>query len=397
MNAVASGAAERMPVRALAGLALGNFAVGTGALVIAGVLPDVAADLQVPPAAAGQLITVYALSYAVGAPLLGAAASRLDRRRLLIGAGLLYALANLLAALSASFGMLLAARVLGSVGAALFSPTAATVASMLVAPALVPRAIGLVFGGFVISTVLGVPLGTWIGTTWGWQVALLFVSGLTVIATGVVALTLPGGLKAEGAGIGALVSTLKNTRLLVALSVAASNMASQFIPFTYIAVLLAAFSGATKDDVTVLFFAFGLASVVGNWLGGRAAARFGLTPTLLAGMLTLPVLFFALPAMHWGVTAAGVLLALWGMAGFSFSAPNQSRLVALAPHLRGVLLSLHASALYAGQAVGAAVGAFVLQTGTMDDLGWAAGIAALVTVALFLLSLWQWRPGTRGT
>lgn len=388
---------DRMPVRALAGLALGNFAVGTGALVIAGVLPDIAGDLQVAPGAAGQLITVYAISYAVGAPLLGTLASPLDRRRLLVGAALLYALANLLAALAASFELLLAARVLASVGAALFSPTAATVASMLVAPALVPRAIGLVFGGFVISTVLGVPLGTWIGSTWGWQVSLLFVSALTVLAAIVVALTLPGGLRSEGAGFRALRSTLGNVRLMVALSVAAGNMACQFIPFTYVALLLTGFAGASATDMTLLFFTFGIASVAGNWLGGRAAVRFGTTPTLLAGMLTLPVLFMATPVLHWGVLAAGVHFAVWGMAGFSFSAPNQSRLVALAPHLRSVLLSLHASALYAGQAIGAATGAFVLQAGSLDDLGWVAALAALVTLALFLLSLWQWRIPARTT
>lgn len=383
-------ASEEMPTRALFGLALGNFAVGTGALVIAGVLPDIAQDLRVAPAAAGQLITVYAIAYAIGSPLLGSLAAGVERRRLLIGAALLYALANLLAAVAAGFDWLIVARILAAVGAALFSPTAAAVASTLVRPEQTARAIGMVFGGFVVSTVLGVPLGTWIGSSFGWPATFWFVATLTTGAALILGVTLPRGIRSRGAGLGALRRTLGHGRLVLALSIAAASMASQFIPFTYVAVMLSTLAGASANEITLIFFVFGIASVVGNHLGGRAADRFGTTPALLAGMLVLPVLFAGLPLLSYGVAVAALMLALWGMAGFSFSAPQQARLVSLAPELSGVLLALHASSLYIGQAIGAAIGAFVLETGSLADLGWVAALASLGTLALFLISRRQW-------
>ena len=150
-------------------LMLGMFALGTDLFVMAGVLPRIAADLGVDLARAGWLVSAFAIVYGLAAPLLAAATSGLPRRSAALGALAVFALANLLSALSTSFTLLLASRVLAALGAATFSPLASSVAATAVAPEQRGRALALVFGGTSAATVLGSPLGTWMAHAWGWR------------------------------------------------------------------------------------------------------------------------------------------------------------------------------------------------------------------------------------
>jgi DHA1 family inner membrane transport protein len=382
-------------MKALWGLALGNFAVGTGALVVAGVLPEIARDTGVSDADSSLLITVYAVTYALAAPVLGSLTGRIDRRLLLILAALTISGANAVAAVSSTFDWLLATRIAAALGAAIFSPAAVATATGLVPPARVAGAIALVFGGFVVSSVLGVPIGVWIGGQVGWAGSYWFVAAVSAVAALAILLVVPGGLKAQGASFRALGAALVDHRLMLALSMGATQMASQFIPFTFIALLLQRRAGADVDEIALIFLLFGVFSVLGNLLGGRASGRYGPTTTMLAGMIVLPVVLAGLGLLDLGFAAAVAVLSLWGMAGFSFAAAQQARLVSLAPDMRGVVLSLHASSLYVGQALGAALGAAILSAYGMDGLGWGGAAVALVTLIVFLISLWQWRPGHR--
>ncbi|MFC5661510.1 MFS transporter [Kitasatospora misakiensis] len=153
-----------VPVRLLL-LALGTFAVGTDTMVMAGILGPIADDLGVSVTAAGQLVTVFALGYALLAPPLAALTARWPRRRLLLTALAVFGAANALSALAPSYGTLLATRVLAAAGAALYTPTANAVATTLVTPERRGRALATVLGGMTVATALGVPLGTWIGRT----------------------------------------------------------------------------------------------------------------------------------------------------------------------------------------------------------------------------------------
>jgi DHA1 family inner membrane transport protein len=188
---------------------------------------------------------------------------------------------------------------------------------------------------------------------------------------------------------------LVNHRLMLALSMSATQMASQFIPFTFIALLLQRKAAVDVDQIALIFLLFGGFSVLGNILGGRTSDRYGPTATLLAGMIVLPVVLAGLGLLDLGFAAAVAVLSLWGMTGFSFSAAQQTRLVSLAPDMRGAVLSLHASMLYVGQAMGAALGAAILSAQGVDGLGWGGASVALVTLIVFLISLWQWRPAGR--
>jgi DHA1 family inner membrane transport protein len=377
-------------MKALWGLALGNFAVGTGALVIAGVLPDIAHDTGVSDAQSGQLITIYAITYALAAPILGSLTGKMDRRLLLTLAALLIAASNIVGATTTDFTWLMAARLTAAIGAALFSPVAVGVATTLVPPGKVAGAIALVFGGFVVSSVLGVPLGVWIGGEVGWQGSYGFVAIIAIVAALAVILTVPGGLKAQGSSFRALGQVLAHRRLMVAISMGASQMAAQFVPYTFIALLLLNKASIEPGEMALAFMMFGGFSVLANVIGGRASDKYGPQVTMMVTMAALPMVLAGLEFLDYGLAVATMLMAIWGMAGFGFAAAQQARLVQLAPELRGVVLSLHASSLYVGQAIGAPLGAWILTDYGLDWLGWGGAAVAVLSFATFIVSLRQW-------
>ncbi|MFC6897368.1 MFS transporter [Nonomuraea dietziae] len=172
-------------------LALGNFAVGTGMFVTAGLVLPIAGDLGISPSAAGQLMTVFALAYALLSPVLAALTAKLSKRRLLlIGLGVLAA-GNALTALSPTFGLMLGTRVIAAAGAAMVTPVASAVATALVGPERRGRALALVMGGLTVASAIGVPLGTWMGDVAGWRSALWLVVGLAAVGFAAVALVVP--------------------------------------------------------------------------------------------------------------------------------------------------------------------------------------------------------------
>ena len=172
-------------------LALGAFAVGTDKFVVAGVLPTIAADLSVSVAAAGHLVTAFALTFAIGAPLLATLTASWRRRHILIATLLVFSLANLGAATSATFTQLLVARVLAALAGSLFVPTATAVVAELAPAEYRGRAIAVVMTGLTVAILLGVPIGAWIAAAADWRASFAFVGAIGLLALAGVALTLP--------------------------------------------------------------------------------------------------------------------------------------------------------------------------------------------------------------
>ena len=168
--------------RSLYAMAFGNFAVGIGALVVAGVLQPIAASFETSLSSVGLLITIYALTYAVGSPLVIAFTGRRERRTLLVvGLGAVV-LGNALVALAPSYAAVFLGRIVTALGAATFTPVASAVAALLSPPEERGRAIALVFAGFTAATALGVPLGTYLGLVVGWRLTFGVVAALALLA-----------------------------------------------------------------------------------------------------------------------------------------------------------------------------------------------------------------------
>ena len=371
-------------------LALAAFAIGTEAFVIAGLLPIVSADLQISVAATGQLVTAYALAYALGSPILAVAFNNFDRRDVLTLALSGFIAANLLAVAATSFPLLLASRVLMAMGAALCTPTAIGVAVALASPERRGRAVALVTSGITVATVIGVPLGTMVGNQFGWRATFVMVAALGAVALAGVLYGVPRGLPNSTATLGERLAVARHPGVLYALATTVLWAIGGFTVFTYLAIPLQDL-GFNAADISLALLIFGSAAAIGNMLGGTLADRFGPLPTAavgLAGMATaLVLLSLALKSATPDHARYAVLLLVfgWAIAGWAFYPAQVASIIRIDPRSSVIALSLNASALYLGFALGGAAGGIVLSILGPTDLGWVGGssVAASLAVLLF--------------
>jgi predicted MFS family arabinose efflux permease len=380
-------------------LAVAAFAIGTEAFVIAGLLPVIAADLQISLAATGQLVTAYALTYAIGSPILAVTFNNLDRRAVLTLALCCFIAGNLLAVVAGSFVTLLASRMLMAVGAGLCMPTALAVAVAIASPERRGRAIALVTSGLTVATVLGVPFGTWVGNHYGWRSTFIMVAGLGAVALAGLLFGLPRGLPRNTATLGQRLAVARRPAVLHALSITMFWAIGGFTVFTYLAVPLREL-GLSPTEISLALLIFGIAAAIGNLLGGNWADRIGPVPTATLGLITmataltlLSVALKCLPPDY----ARPVFLSLiffWGIGGWTFYPGQAANLVQIEPQASMIALSLNASAMYLGFAIGGMLGGLVLTALSPDDLGWVGGSSVATALALVLLRGWQLRLKT---
>lgn len=340
-------------------------------------------------ALAGQLVTIYGLTLAIGAPLLGIATGRMDRGPLMLGGLALFIVACLIGMFAPNFATLLASRVLAGVGAALFTPNAAALAAQLVEPQSRGRAIALVFAGFSVASVIGVPLGTCVGGQFGWRSAFGLVAGLSVIAILFLLRSMPRRVKVPTVATRTWFRLVRQPAPMLAVATTVLYMAGQYTLFTYIAALLVP-HGIGATGLSALLVWFGVAGVLGNMGGGWAVDRVGAPLVVTLGVATLLIAILTIGYAGESLSLLMIAMALWGAAAFAVSSAQQARLVNQNPRLASATLALNTSALYIGQAVGALVGGIAIHWLGLAHLHWAG--AVLLTTAL-VISIWEsWLP-----
>ncbi|GGO68684.1 MFS transporter [Nonomuraea cavernae] len=334
-------------------LALGNFAIGTGMFVTAGLLTPISGDLGISLSAAGQLMTVFALAYAVLSPLLAALSARLSRRRLLLIALAVFVLGNVLSALAPTYPLVLATRVIAAAGAAMFTPTASGVATALSPPERRGRALALVMGGLAVSSAIGVPLGTWLGDVSGWRATLWLVAGLGVLGFAGVAAAVPDVATLATARLRERFEPLGDRKVLLVLGTQLLVFAGAFTAYTYIGSLL-------DLPLTAILWAWGLGGVVGNQVGGRLTDRFGARRMVLIGLAAGTMATGLIPVANLALPVGLVWAFLWGVLGWLIAPAQQYRTVAVVPGNVPVGLGLLSSAQYVGLFVAGVAGGLAL-------------------------------------
>ncbi|WP_434594145.1 MFS transporter [Streptomyces sp. A5-4] len=369
-------------------LAVGAFAIGTDTFVVAGVLPEVAGDLSASLADVGWVSTLFALTYAVLAPVLGALTGRLERRTVLVISLLVFALGNAASALAPGLGELLAARVATAAGAALFIPAASASAAALSAPERRGRAMAVVLGGLSAATVVGVPFGTWMAADLGWRATFWLLTGLGVLCAAAVAGGLPEVRLPAAPGLAARLAPVRDLRVLFTVLTTLLFMTGGYLALTYIGAVLAPVTGGDGTELALLLLVFGVPAVGGTLLGGRATDRWGATPVLLASVAGLAAVLVTLPLTRDRTLTAVVAMAAWGITAMATQPPQQYRLFAIAPTSGPLLLSLNSSATFAGISLGGFIGGRVIGDGgaaEVDLLGpLGAGLAALALVTALI-------------
>ncbi len=370
----------------IAGRALmfGNFAIGCGVMVVPGSLNDLSHSLAVSPAVAGQLITAAAIAMGSGAPLLAAALGGWDRRRLLVLALLWYAVGHALAALTPDFAALLPLRVIGVLGAAVFTPQAAAAINVLAPPAQRGRAITMIFLGWSLSSVLGMPMGSFIAETLGWRWAFAAVAALSAGAALWVWRSIPDGVRPPPLSLRSWRSALTHPVLMAMVAVTALSGAGQFTLFSYFAPYYRQVLGAGAATVSGLFFWFGAFGLVGNLLLTRWIDRLGAARCV---QFTLGLMALSLLVWPWarGPAAMALVLVPWALGCFSCNSAQQARLSQSAPAYAPALLALNTSAIYVGQAAGAGGGGAILATKGFAAMSW-VGLAWML--AAIAVSAW---------
>lgn len=382
--------AERLPI-GLAWLALGAFAIGTESFMVAGLLPVLAADLQVSATRAGQLVLLFALSYAIGSPVMAALCARFGRRPLLIASLSAFSGLTLAASMSQGFAQLALARVALGLVAGVFLPTASAVAASMVSPALRGRALAIVTGGGTVAVALGVPLGAWIAGWGGWRTAYLLVAAVAVLATWGLAVGLPRGLvSAPAAARAPALLVVREPGVLPALLTTLLWATGGFSFYTYIALFLSGTLGFGTDGVSAVFFAVGVAAAIGTAVGGWATDRFG-ADRMAQGFALMLVVILAGLSFSAQVLPRGLALplivglsALWGFAGWGFGPAQAVRLIRLAPDRAPMTLSLNASAVYLGIAAGSALGGAVIELIGVSAVGWVGAACQLAGLCSML-------------
>ncbi|MET3493858.1 MFS transporter [Variovorax boronicumulans] len=387
--------AERLPL-GLAWLALGAFAIGTESFMIAGLLPVLAADLQVSATHAGQLVLLFALSYAIGSPVMAALCARFGRRPLLIASLAAFSGLTLAASMSQGFAQLALARVALGLVAGVFLPTASAVAASMVSPTLRGRAMAIVTGGGTVAVALGVPLGAWIAGWGGWRTAYLLIAAVAALATWGLAVGLPRGPVSTPAAVRTPAwLVVREPGVLPALLTTLLWATGGFSFYTYIALFLSGTLGFGAEGVSAVFFAIGVAAAAGTAAGGWATDRFGADRMAQGFALMLVVILgglsFSAQMLPRGLALPFIvgLSALWGFAGWGFGPAQAVRLIRLAPDRAPMTLSLNASAVYLGIAAGSALGGAVIDLIGVSALGWVGAACQLAGLGLML------RPTTK--
>jgi predicted MFS family arabinose efflux permease len=371
-------------------LALGTFVVGTEGFVIAGLLPDIAAEAGISVAQGGTLVTAFSVSYAFGSPVLATLFGDVDRRRILTATMVLFAASNLAAALTSSFEALLLARVIMALSAGLYAATAQATAIALSPPERRARAISVVVGGTTVAVALGAPIGALLATLTGWRGTFAAIAALSAVAAVALLLKIPSHLRGTRIPLRERALTIVRPGMLPILATTLLIMTGGFSVFTYLAPLAVEGAGLPAVVVPGLLLAWGVGAALGNFIGGQAADRYGARHTIIVAVVGLSVILalISLAAKLLSPAIAGPALigltVVWGILGWMTLPPQVSRLVALHPASAPVSLSLNASALYLGVALGSVLGGVVIDLGTPADLGWIGAVPVLLALVIVL-------------
>lgn len=382
---------NRTMYQALIALAISAFAIGTTEFVIVGLLPTVASDLDISLTKAGSLISGYALALAIGTPLLAAVFSRMDKKKLLLGLMMVFTIGNAAALFVTSYEAVLFSRIITAIAHGLFFAIATVVATSIVPPGKQGSAVSIMFTGLTVATVLGVPIGTFIGQHIGWRATFGVVALLGIIGLFAIARFVPQSTEQEEqrTTIRDIFALLKQSQILLGLAMTIFGFGATFVLFTYLSPILTTISGHADQSITWLLLVYGVFVALGNMVGGKLAdcqpVR-SLRLIFLAQAIILLLQLLLLPSQ----AGSFIAIALLGLVAFMMSAGVQTHIVALAdryvPAAKSMASALNIAGFNVGIALGSTLGSMVIAKGDYLDTAWVGAIMAFIAFLLAVLS-----------
>ncbi|MFP9130226.1 MFS transporter [Niallia sp. BSM11] len=377
---------KKYPV-ALWTLVIGAFAIGMTEFVIMGLLPEVARDVNSSIAAAGQLITGYALGVAVGGPILVLITYKMSQKNLLMLLMVIFILGNLMSTIASSYGVLMASRLLTSLAHGSFFGVGAIMAASLVEHSRRASAMALMFTGLTVANVIGVPFGTFVGQQLGWRSSFLIIAVIGFITLIGIYMLVPKPKQQKKADLRKELAVLKNNQLWLALLIAMFCFGSVFTLFTYITPILTDVTGFPSAAVSWILVVFGLGVTVGNIVGGKLA-DWNINLSLQYILVIFILYFFVLYLLQFSTILMIPGIFLFGVLAFSMVPMLQFRILGLSAEAPTIASTLNQSAMNLGNAGGAFAGGLSVTYLPLQDL---VLVAPIITVVGFVLLFVQLR------
>lgn len=368
-------------------LAIATFVVGTVELIIGGTLDLIARDLGVSISAAGQLITIFSLAFAVAAPLLLHVTRRVERKKLYLYALGAFFLSNVLAALSPSYAVLMTARILSAASSSILIVLSITLATNLVEPAYRGRAIGVIFMGISGSLVLGVPVGLALGNAYGWRAPFWLIAALSIVAMIFLILFLPKVRTAAPIPLRDQVNTLRSSKLFSALFIVLLMLTGHLTLYAYFTPYLQTTMNVDGNTLSWIYLLFGLAAVAGGGIGGWLADKWGATKTILWIIPVFGSIMCLLPFFTGSFYLFLPIMVLWSALSWAISPAQQNYLISISPATADIQLSLNTSAQHLGIALGSLAGGIVVERSSVIYTPWIGAIFVLLSFGFAFYSI----------
>ncbi|USG64705.1 MFS transporter [Brevibacillus ruminantium] len=373
-------------------LAIVSFLVGTSEYVISGILDKISDTLGISITSAGQLVTVFSFIYAICTPVLMALTAKIERQKLLVGALGIFVLANILSFVLPGFGLFVFARVLMALGAGMVVVTALDIAAKIAPEGKQASSIATVVMGFTTSLIIGVPLGRMIAAAYGWKSVFGFIAIMGLLAIFVLYRAIPQVKGDAPVPLTKQLALLKSRKVALGLSITFFWLGGYSIAYTYISPYLLKVAGINEGMLSGVLLAFGVASLIGSKFGGYSTDKWGVSFTLIGGMLLHIAAFLLLSAAvalnsSWAVVV-GVLI-LWSFAAWSSGPTQQYNLIRIEPNYSGVMLGLNQSTMQLSMAAGAGIGGLAVDQVSLSSIPWFGTIGVAIAVAASLL-LFSW-------
>lgn len=363
-----------------------TFLLGTAQFVIVGILDTVANSVDVSLSTAGQLITVFALSNAIGTPIIMLATAKMNQRnRLLLALGIML-LGIIVTVTLPGFGFLMLSRILLGVGNGFFVATAYALAPKLAPAGREVRAMSNVALGFSAALVFGVPIGRIVSASYDWRVIFWGIGFFTLLGIIAIARTIPAMEGAAPVPLGKQLSLLKNPKVAIALCVTFFMFIGYSVVNTYITPILSSVVGLNGSAISFILFALGIASIIGSKIGGVIADKIGITRTLVGGMGIQAISLTLISLLSGSVNVTIVLLMIWMVAAWTFVPPQNFNLISLAPDASGIILSLNNSFVQLGFAAGAGIGGITMGGLSIDAITWIGAFSVALAAIIAAVS-----------
>ncbi|WP_199613785.1 MFS transporter [Paenibacillus alkalitolerans] len=366
--------------------AIGGFLLGTAESIVAGIIEMMSSDLQVSVSSVGQFVTSFALGFGIGSPILIALTAKYDRKKVLLTSLVLFAAGNALTFFVSSFELILLFRLLAGTGGGAYIAVALAVATKLVSEDKRGSAIGIIATGVTSALVIGVPLGTLLSQAVGWRYLFIIIGILSLILSFIISRYMPVINDKQKIPLSEQIKILKDKAVIACVLVSLFIVLDYATLLTYLTPFIQSFHRLTTEAISMILLAAGIASMIGSRLGGYLTDKWGSKSTIYTGLL-LQAAILLLSSML-GTTMIGMIsvILIWIGSLWIITPSLQFYLVTLSPKAPDIAQSVNLSFFQFGLALGPLLGGVIINSSSASNLGWTAGIVALIAMGFAIFS-----------